>query len=164
MKRSIALGALVLAILCASAGLAGAKTDPRAKAQSVAEQQVAGFLPSGPGQPGICDTKTFGDFIGSKKQIYLAACSSTDGTFRFFSIVNAVKGSLNIPTTQAFLGGQLSDVCNNAGGTATAVGVKTKFVDIFAGSGASESIASGFANTLKDQVKKTAGYVSFKAC
>ena len=147
-------------------GIAAAKTNPRDKAKANAEGFVQSYLPSAPGQPGICDMKTQEGFF-DKNKMYLASCSTADGSLQIFSIVNATKGSLD--EHSPYLEAQLNNFCGGAG-SAYAAGVKGKFVNIFAGrgdaasSGSAASVAMGLQRQLADTIKNTAGQVAVKVC
>jgi hypothetical protein len=158
MRRLVACIVIALGVLTAGGGIAAAKkSNPRATAQSVGDQFIAAYLPSGPGQPGICDVRTQSGFF-NKNNTYLASCATNDGSLQIFAIVNAKKGA-SLAYNSPYVAAQLTMICNG-GGSAYVAGVKGKFVEIYAGTGAAVPVASGLRNQVADQVKNTPGHVS----
>jgi hypothetical protein len=159
MRRALGALAATLLGLVLVAPAAGAVSAKNAKA--AAEGSVAAYLPSGPGQTGICDVKTQSGFF-AKKHSYLSSCATTDGSFQYFFIANASKGGLNIKSP--YLTAQLNTFCNGTG-YAYAAGVRGKFLAVFAENGTGGgTIAKGLRDQLADQLSKYAGQRSTTLC
>ena len=158
------LAATVLAALAlwTSATVAVAATTPNspAAAQAAGDAFIESLIPSTGGQTGACDTKAQSGFF-AKKASYLASCVSADGTLQVFSILDATNKSIN--TKSSYLKARLKTFC--ASGHAYASGVKRKFVNIYAGTGAGQGQAAELLNTLSGQIQESAGFVPpFKVC
>jgi hypothetical protein len=164
VKARVASAVVVALVVLGFASAAGAKSNSPATAQSAANGFIQALLPSSPGQPGICDTKTQSGFF-AKRASYLASCSTTDGGFAAFSIFAAKNGSLHV--NSPYVGSQLKTFC--AGGHAYSTGVKGKFADLYAGTGdgpgTGAAVAQDLAKALGDQIKNVPGHVApFKVC
>jgi hypothetical protein len=157
MRRLLTCVVVTLGMLLVAGGVAVAKSNPRATAQSTGDQFIAAYLPSAPGQPGICDVKTQSGFF-NKNNTYLASCATTDRSLQIFAFVNAKKGA-SLAENSPYVAAQLTMICSG-GGSVYAAGVKGKFVEIYAGTGAAVPVASGLRDQLAGQVKNAAGHVS----
>jgi hypothetical protein len=160
MKRLLTCVAVALGMLTAASGVAVAKSNPRATAKSAGDQFIAAYLPSAPGQPGICDVPGQSGFF-NKNNTYFASCSATANgdLLQIYAFVNAKKGAsvaVNVP----YVAAQLNLVCNGGGGSSYAAGVKGKFVELFAANGGYVSIAKGLRDQVAGTVKNTPGHVS----
>jgi hypothetical protein len=161
-KRFASLVLLVAASVLVVTGAAAASTNPRNRAKATAEAFVQGLLPGAPDGPRACDVKTQAGFF-DKNRMYLAACASNDGTFQFFSMVNATNGGTVNPRSP-YVDAQLSTLCNVQGGSAYATGVKGKYVNIFAGSGSNTTTAKDLSDLLAGQIKNLRGHQSVSLC
>jgi hypothetical protein len=165
MKRAVML-LVVTSTVLALGGVAAAKPSPQRKAQSIAEGLIQSYLPSAPGQSGICDTKTQ-EGLFDKNKMYFASCATADGSLQIFAIVNASKGGLD--TGSSYLLDRLVDLCGGKGAAFVAA-VKGKFALIFTGTGdassfgSAASIAQGLSGMLANQIKNVPGEVSAQAC
>jgi hypothetical protein len=163
VRSLVASLAVVFAIVGMATG-AAAKSNSPATAQAAADEFIKSLLPPSPGQPGICDTKTQSGFF-AKRASYLASCGRTDGGFQAFSIVAAKNGSVNIKSP--YMKSQLKTFC--AAGHAYSMGVKGKFVEVYAGTGdgpgTGAAVAQDIPKALGDQTKNVPGYVApFAVC
>jgi hypothetical protein len=129
--KSLSVLVMTLLATLALSGVAVAKGNAAANAQSSGDGFVAALMPAADGSTqgqGICNTKTQSGFF-AKNASYLASCSSADGTFQAIYIVDGNHKSLK--TNSPYVKAQLNTVC--ATGHAYSVGVKQKFVALYLG-------------------------------
>lgn len=154
-KKPVALVASTFLAVLAFSGVAAAKGNSASSAQAAGDQFVASLMPSADRTPGACDTKTQSGFF-AKNSSYLASCGTADGTFQAFFVVDAKNVSINV--NSPYMKAQLNMFC--ATGHAYSVGVKQKFVAVYAGTGGGVTIAKDFRDLLAGQIpKSTPGYV-----
>jgi hypothetical protein len=166
VRRVLGIALVVMSAWVALSGVAVAKGDLAATAQSIGDGFVTSLMPAADSTTGICDVKTQSGFF-AKKQSYLASCGTADGSFQAFYIIDVNHKSLN--SNSPYLKTQLNTFCST--GHAYSVGVKQKLVAVFAGvgepvTGNAAAVAKDMADSLGSDIKSsTPGFVKpFKLC
>jgi hypothetical protein len=131
-----------------------AKYSP-ASAKRAANKFVSVLLQHSAGETPWCDQRTQRGFTADHR-VYLASCATKDGSFQFFTLVTAERGSgkLDAPYYKA----QLAKIC--ATGHAYATGVQGLFANTYAGTGAAADDANNLAGAAAQGFKSAEGYVA----
>jgi hypothetical protein len=152
------LSVTVLVTVAGFVGVASAKPDPRARAQTIADGLVTPLLSTN-GQAGYCDPATKTGTFFDRNRMYLATCSGEHpgGTFVFFAVVRASGGAYD--QHFAALENGVAGICQ-AGGRVYAAGVKGTFASIYGGTGTGVQVARELRDAFAAQLQHTRGHIS----